>query len=506
MIAVANDATWQTKEEAQFLADIETQLGVVADISRADILLYGPLVSGKTRVMKHVHPHSVAPAHLKNYSGAEVTRRQMPVVVKALQSGRRRSGSQGMFGDGARVFIEARPIFAPGGAKRVIGAISIATSLFERERLRRRSRVFQKTLRQLQAMLTGGRLKNTEVLSPFGEHEGLIMVDRAGYIRYASGIATNLYRKLGYVDDLENRQLDSLETHDDKLARQAMTTLACVEREDRDGGHDWMRKAIPILSKPTLKSRLWYMFKKLERPEELDGVLIVLRDITEERRQEKEIRVKNAMIQEIHHRVKNNLQTIAALLRIQARRISGKEAETALKDAINRILSVAVIHEFLSDHEAWAINMKEVSQRIITQLQQGIISPEVKIDFSLQGPSIWLPARQATACALVINELLQNAVEHGFGQRAQGSVAMTLNDEGDHVVITINDDGRGLPADFNLSASTSLGLQIARTLVTEDLQGALNLVDQDNGGTMAKISFPKAFFGGEEGWTANEYS
>ncbi|NIR25982.1 MAG: sensor histidine kinase, partial [Gammaproteobacteria bacterium] len=101
---------------------------------------------------------------------------------------------------------------------------------------------------------------------------------------------------------------------------------------------DWVRKAIPILSRPTLKSRLHYILQRANQPERLVGVLMVLRDITEERRQEQEIRVKNAMIQEIHHRVKNNLQTIAALLRIQARRMTDKTAETALKDATNRVL------------------------------------------------------------------------------------------------------------------------------------------------------------------------
>lgn len=497
-ISVADDATLQTEEDAQFLAEIKKQVGIVADISRADILLYGPLVNGKTTVIKHAHPHSVAPAYLKNYTGVEVTEHQMPVVIKALRSGRRRRGSQGTFGDGARVSIEVWPIYAPRVPKPVIGAISIDTSIFEQERLRRRSPVFRKTLRQLQTMLTKGLLKNTEGLSSFGENEGLMVVDTAGIIRYASGIATNLYRKLSYVDGLENHLLESLETHDDKLARQAMATLACVEQEDRDGGHDWVRKAIPILSRPTLKSRLHYILQRANQPEKLVGVLMVLRDITEERRQEQEIRVKNAMIQEIHHRVKNNLQTIAALLRIQARRMTDKTAETALKDATNRVLSVAVIHEFLSDNDAWAINMKEVGQRIITQLKQGILAPEIKINFALQGPSIWLPARQATACALVINELLQNAVEHGFEQRSQGNIVITLVDEGDQVLITIDDDGHGLPDDFNPTAPASLGLQIARTLVTEDLQGTLDLSANDSGGTMAKISFPKAIFEGEE--------
>jgi two-component sensor histidine kinase len=333
-----------------------------------------------------------------------------------------------------------------------------------------------------------------------------MVVDKAGYIRYASGIALNLYRRIGYIDGLVGRQLENLETHDDQMAREAMTTLACVEQEFRDGGRDWVRKAIPLLSKPTFKDNLTNIFQWSNLPDELVGVLMVIRDMTEERRQEQEIRVKNAMIQEIHHRVKNNLQTIAALLRIQTRRTDEKAAKAALTDATNRILSVAVIHEFLSDNDAWAINMKDVSQRIIVQSQQSLIGPEMKIQFKLEGPSIWLPSRQATACALVINELLQNAVEHAFRGVSEGNLCVSLIDEGDYVIITISDDGAGLPDNFDPAHLSSLGLQIARTLVTEDLQGSFDLLSNPHGGTTAKITFPKALFGGEEGWNENEYS
>ena len=498
-IAINDTAPNLTEADVQLLTEIKSQLSIVADISRADALLYGPLINGQTSVIWHAHPHSIAPVYLKNYQGAIVTANDMPVVIKALRRRRRQRGPQGVFGQGARVSIEVRPVYYPFNSKRVIGAVSIDTSLIEQERLKRRSKVFRKVVRQLQDMLTKGLLKDAQTLSPFDEHEGLIAVDPNGTINYASGIATNLYRRLG-IDGLEGRHLESLQTHDDQLVRQAMSTLACVEGEHQDGGRKWVRTVIPLLSNPTLTANLRHIFNISGLPEELVGALMVQRDITEERRQEQEIRVKNAMIQEIHHRVKNNLQTIAALLRIQTRRMADPTAKAALKDATNRILSVAVIHEFLSDQEAWTINMKEVSQRIITQLQQGILSPEFQINFNLVGPSIWLPARQATACALVINELLQNAIEHGFAGQNEGRIQIKLVDEGDHVIITIEDDGHGLPDDFNPQASANLGLQIVRTLITEDMQGQFNLInhDQGSGGTTAEISFPKAVFGAEE--------
>ncbi|MFQ5576047.1 MAG: sensor histidine kinase [Anaerolineae bacterium] len=493
-----------SNEDKQLIDRIKAQLRLVADVSRAEALLYGPLVEGRTTVLAHSHPNSVAPAYLKNYSGQQVGAQDMAVVINALRYRRKQRGYQGAYGTGGNVAVEAWPIVSPGRPRQVIGAVSIDTSLLERERQRRRSRPFRQAVRRLNVMLTRGLVGNAQNLSPIGESEGFMVVSPEGHIRYTSGVATNLYRRLGYLDSLLGRHLETLATHDKTLFSQAAASLHCLERETEDGGRYWVRKAIPLLALPGAKEFLLRRFLRPATPGKLSGVLLVVRDITEDRRKEQEMRVKNAMIQEIHHRVKNNLQTIAALLRIQSRRIESEAATVALKDAIKRILSVAVIHEFLSDQETWTINIKEVCQRIITQTVQGIVWPEDNIRFQLHGPPIWLPARQATACALVINELLQNALEHGFEHEKQGAVSITLTDEGDHVIITISDDGPGLPDDFDLAAPDSLGLQIASTLVIEDLQGALTLTN--NNGTTAKITFPKAIFGGEQGWNRNALS
>ena len=495
-----------TKEDKAFLETIQAQLNIVADLSRADAMLYSSEQKGKVRVIAHAHPHSVAPVYFDNYSNEAVRSGDLPIITKVFNSHRRQKGLQSGFGGGTKVEVEALPIFDPRDPRRLIGAVSLDSTLIEYERHRRRNPVFHRTLRHLQIMLTRGLLINAENLTPFGENEGLVVVDKRGFIRYTSGIAANLYRKLGYVENLVGAHLESLETHDDALARKTITTQQCLEEEAEDGGRSWVRKALPLVATPTLKEKVLQIFSRgPQSPDDLAGVLLVWRDVTEERRKEQEIRVKNAMIQEIHHRVKNNLQTIAALLRIQSRRLSDEVSLAAFKDATNRILSIAVIHEFLSEQGSFAINIKEVGQRIITQLKQSIVTPDQSIHLGLEGPSIWLPPRQATACALVTNELLQNAVEHGFKEQSTGQVSMVLIDEGDHVIIDIVDNGQGLPPDFDIQNTGSLGLQITRTLVTEDLQGSLDLANNDPGpGATARITFSKAIFGGEEGWNENE--
>jgi two-component sensor histidine kinase len=228
----------------------------------------------------------------------------------------------------------------------------------------------------------------------------------------------------------------------------------------------------------------------------------MLHDDTDIRRQDQEMRIKNVLIQEVHHRVKNNLQTIAGLLRMQIRRVESEEARQVLEETLSRILSVAVIHEFLSSDSSNVINIKEVGQRIISQLQYGMLSPDSKIQLELSGEPIYLPARQATSCALIINELVQNAIEHGFEQKKEGIVRVNLEDSGDEVMIRVADNGDGLPGDFHLEDTDSLGLQIVRILVEGDLKGQIQLgsgIDNGNGLSI-KIIFPKTLFRGEAGW------
>jgi two-component sensor histidine kinase len=196
------------------------------------------------------------------------------------------------------------------------------------------------------------------------------------------------------------------------------------------------------------------------------------------------------MIQEIHHRVKNNMQTIASLLRLQARRTESDEVRRALQEGINRILSVAVIHEFLAHQEARVINIRDVSQRIIKQIQEGVLDAEQHIRLDLQGPNIYLPTQPATVCALAINELLLNALEHGYVRQEGGTVTVNLRDDGEMVTIAVDDDGVGLPEAFDLDQTGSLGLQIVKTLAEGDLRGQFELCGRDKG-VSAVVTFPK---------------
>jgi len=486
------------------LDQISAILPLLADLSRADILLCSPANADEMKIIAQARPRSITPIHRGSLIGQTWSRDKADALFRAMADRQYVRGTReyprppinGETSEGALapVVQEAYPVEDENG--KVIAGLLIETSLLESERLKRRSDVFQRALRSLQQMALNGKPDGITMLSEFGEHDGVIILDGDRVIRYMSGIATNLYRVIGYTEPLLGKPLEYLETRDEELVRRAMDLRVSVQLVTEERSRTWVKKAIPIVRAERIA------LLRAAR-ENVTGAILLIHDDTEARQRERELSIKTTMIKELHHRVKNDLQTVASLLRMQLRRMKTDEAKTALTEAVNRILSISVIHEFLSDQDTRIINIRDVAQRIVQQMQAALLDPTRQIKLSVAGPNIFLLARQATSCALVINELFQNALEHGYGAReAGGTIALTFHDHGDSVGLIVHDDGRGLPKDFSLNKIDSLGLKIVQMLVTEDLKGEFSL--ESNHGVSANVRFPKIPLGGDETW--NEHA
>ncbi|MGE5601539.1 MAG: sensor histidine kinase, partial [Nitrososphaerales archaeon] len=373
------------------LRDVELGMPITADLSRSDLLLLRPLNANQVQVVAQARPHSVPPVHTEDLAGFVLSSRAAPLVFDALRR-RRRINSQTDLPSAASVVEDLRPIFGEGGE--LLGLLSIRTSLIQLERHRHRHATFRRAVDWLKTMCVQGELAGSAGLSPFQEMDGIFQVDSQLRITYLSGIANNLYRRLGYNEDLRGRHLNYLHTGDDVLAITAIQTRQGLEQESRFGELEWVRKALPIWA-PRSLGGLLNSLRAAHTSGDVDGVLILVHDATEERRKKAELEVKSTMIQEVHHRVKNNLQNVAAVLRMQQRRAHDTETKQALTEAISRILSVAVIHEFLSLDESQSINVRDVCQRIVTQSRQ-LMTPGQQVEITVEGPAIYLPSAQAT--------------------------------------------------------------------------------------------------------------
>lgn len=467
--------------EQEQLDRVIEALPLLSDVCNADLLLYAK-ADEAAAVVYHATPRSVPSLYPSNQTGRVFSRRELNEVARVLHDGKSRQTVGWALVWGSPTLQEVFEIRDPDG--RTIAAVSSNANLLEHQRLQRQDSIYRSMVARVRDQAFSGQLLSTRNLGRLTEHDGVLMVDQQGIVRYMSSVAEHQYRRVGYVDNLVGEQISEIETSE-YICFRSMERGICLEQQIQEGEQVWIRRVIPLFQPRTGKG----LFGLKIPPNEPEGVVVFIQDITEEVRKEQELKIKSAMIQEVHHRVKNNLQTIAFLLRMEASRTNSPLAQDSLKQSVSRVLSMAVVHEFLSRGDTSDIEIREVCSRIAGEVATGMIDPRKNVRIEVQGESFALPAQQATSCALALNELLQNAVEHGFAGRNEGSIDVRLSENEDCMVIEIVDDGVGLPHDFDLAATSSLGLQIVQTLVRDDLRGQLEL--RNGHGVTARISFPK---------------
>jgi two-component sensor histidine kinase len=312
--------------------------------------------------------------------------------------------------------------------------------------------------------------------------DGLIRLDAAGRVSYASPNAQSAYRRLGLSAHLVGEDLAALTGRltDDPLEGTdvseriyaALRGDAPARKEIEARGATVLVRALPLIPAGVPI-----------------GALVLVRDITEVRRRDRELITKDATIREIHHRVKNNLQTVAALLRLQARRVGTADARAALEESVRRVASIAIVHETLSMSANEAVEFDSIVDRVASAAAE-VAAPDGKVTWHREGTFGVLPAETATALVMVLNELLLNAVEHGFAPGTGGEVTISVHRFRRQLHVSVADTGRGLPDDFNLEAGDRLGLQIVRALARGELRGSIEMRTRAGGGTEAVLVVP----------------
>ena len=311
--------------------------------------------------------------------------------------------------------------------------------------------------------------------------DGLVRLDSSGVVTYASPNALSAYRRMGMNTHLEGEDLPLLTKRlvDDTLEGSDATEriLAALRgeepaRKELDArGASVLMRALPLIpaSVPI-------------------GALVLVRDITEVRRRDRALMTKDATIREIHHRVKNNLQTVAALLRLQARRVGIPAARAALEESVRRVASIALVHETLSMSSDEAVEFDGIVDRVAAAAGE-VATDQSKVSMRREGTFGILPAEVATPLVMVLNELLLNAAEHAFEPGQQGSVVVSVERVRRQLRVKVIDDGRGLPENFDVDSTSRLGLQIVRTLVTGELRGTIDIRPRPDRGTEAELLF-----------------
>ena len=311
--------------------------------------------------------------------------------------------------------------------------------------------------------------------------DGIILIDGTGAVEFATPNATNALHRLGIYASAEGRTLRELGLRVRVVERSLEFAIPAMEELDR--GHD---VAILFHCVPLLEHHL------------VTGVVVLVRDVSDLRQLNRLVLNKEAAVREVHHRVKNNLQTISSLLRLQARRSDEVETRIALGEAERRVRSIAVVHEVLSREPGEEVVFDEIVRSLVLLVEDTVLVMH-PVEIVVNGELGTLPTDLATPLAVALAELLTNAVEHAFtdfgdfDEHHVGVVTLNLYQRDDHAIAEIRDNGRGLGDDFSLDVPTSLGLSIVRDLIRAQLHGTIEMTtlpDSDGGGTFVRVSVP----------------
>ena len=459
---------------------------LLADLSFSDLLLWMPMADESFLCVAQCRPTTGPTAYLNDEVGGVIRGGRATPMRIALTEGRiYREADPDWEGD-LPIRREAIPVRHNGEVIGVLGRDSNLASVRSPSQL---ELAYLQSAADLAAMIADGTFPGPESGPEEGAGprvgDGLLRVEPDGTVLYASPNALSAFRRLGVTGNVLGEPIDTLTSTiaDDPFDA---SDLAAAVREAVDGGHP------TGLEVDGGGATVAFRALPLHPHGEVLGALILMHDVTEVRRRDRQIMSKDATIREIHHRVKNNLQTVAALLRLQARRVAQPEARAALQESMQRIDSIALVHDTLSVSLDEAVPFDEIVDRLLSMLAD-VTGSAGRLRLLRTGTFGEIPAEIATALVLVLTELVQNAVEHAFpaGERGHegGTIEVAARRSRGRMTVTVSDDGVGLPAGFAPDRSDRLGLQIVRTLLSAELRGALELHARDDGpGALAEVT------------------
>ncbi|MCV7055031.1 sensor histidine kinase [Mycolicibacterium gilvum] len=456
---------------------------LLADLSFADYLMWVRRDDGHLVCVAQVRPNTAPTVLLADAVGTLAEADDIPIVAAAFRSGDiGRATVDGEFGSPG-LNVEAVPV---RHGSDVVAVLTHQTSLAPRQASPLEA-AYVDCAGDLLHMLSEGTFPNVGDLAMSRSSprvgDGFIRLDEAGVVTFASPNAISAYHRMGLSAELEGHNLvtvtrpliaDTFEAQE--LANHVRDSLAggsSMRMEVDAGGATVLLRTLPLGVHGVGV-----------------GAAVLIRDVTEVKRRDRALLSKDATIREIHHRVKNNLQTVAALLRLQARRTNNPEGREALMESVRRVSSIALVHDALSMSVDEEVNLDEVIDRILP-IMNDVAAVDSPIRINRVGDLGVLDADRATALTMVITELVQNAMEHAFdAETPQGCVTIRAQRSARWLDVIVHDDGRGLPEGFSLEKSDRLGLQIVRTLVSAELDGSLGMHEAAEGGTDVVLRVP----------------
>ena len=465
---------------------------LLADLAFADIVLWVPSVhvegaADSFVAVAHARPSSSATLFYRDFVGQEIKPEWKSQVTEAFETSRIVDSGAPTWYEETPTRVRAVPVtrrLSPSGREVTTSPVAVITrhtNLSEARTPGRQELTFNECANEVFAMIASGDFP--DLGAPTGPRrgaprasDGLIRLDVDGTVTFASPNALSAFNRMGFGGELEGESLAEVTTtllHGrlvvDESLPLVVTGRAPWRTDIEARGVTVSIRAIPIRNHG-----------------ERIGAIVLCRDVTEVRHQERELITKDATIREIHHRVKNNLQTVASLLRIQARRTHSDVARDALGQAMRRVAAIAVVHDTLSEGLSQNVDFDAVFDRVLLLIAEVASSHNTTVHPKSSGSFGVLPSEYATPLALALTELVTNAVEHGLAGR-DGEVEIVATRTEEKLTVKVLDNGIGLPEG---KVGSGLGTQIVRTLIQGELGGTIDWHTLMGSGTEVTIEIP----------------
>jgi two-component sensor histidine kinase len=472
MASLAELARFFTRLDVSSVAHLQrlaASWGLLADFCFADLLLFGvvgePRDNGSDRfvVLGQVRPTTAQTVYRADWVGTVLEEEDRPLVARAYRLGEIIEGETIISPLKERVRVLCIPIRYHG---KVIGVLTRESAPSFGRQPGELERTYVDVFNRFARMIASGDFPfdaedvETEEAPRVGD--GVVVIDASGRVEYSSPNAVSTLHRLGVHANAEGLRFSELGLEESVVSTAFAMGGPVTEELPRGVDITVLMRGIPLLDHGAVT-----------------GAVVLLRDISELRRRDLLLLSKDQTIREIHHRVKNNLQTISSLLRLQGRRLDTVEARMAIEESVRRIRSIALVHEILSREAGDDVPFVDIVRPVVGMVSD-MISPEHPIRFEVAGDGGVLPAGVATPLAVVLNELLQNAVDHAFPPELDltgepGRVVVAIERDARSLALRVTDDGVGLPEGFDVEKVTGLGLSIVRTLVTSELTGEISV-------------------------------
>ena len=460
---------------------------LIADLAFADIVLWVPTAEGGFVAVAHQRPSSSATLFYRDFVGQEIRAEWRDQVSEAYRSRSIVDSSTPDWYEETPTRLRAIPVLSrdaggKGVSEHPIAVMTRHTNLSEARMPSRQELTFNECANDIFAMIAAGDFP--DMTAPSGPRrgaprasDGLVRLDVDGTVTFASPNGLSAFNRMGFAGELEGESLAHVTTRLLSGKLQVDESLPLVVTGRAPWRTDIESRGVTV-SLRTIP---------LRQQGQRIGAIVLVRDVTEVRHQERELITKDATIREIHHRVKNNLQTVASLLRIQARRTHSDVARESLTQAMRRVAAIAVVHDTLSEGLSQNVDFDEVFARVLMLIAEVASSHSTTVRPTSTGSFGTLPSEYATPLALALTELVTNAVEHGLAGRPDGEVEIVASRSDDTLSVKVRDNGVGLGEG---KVGSGLGTQIVRTLIQGELGGVIDWHTLQGEGTEVTIEVP----------------